>query len=120
MKKQFNSFAKITAFLTAISLLLSSCVSSTRIVTIPPDAKIYIDDEYVGNTPYLMSDSKIVGSCTDITIKKEGYMDFYTQICKDEEVNPGAIVGGIFLTFPFLWVMKYKAKHTYELEPIAE
>ncbi|HHH53706.1 MAG TPA: PEGA domain-containing protein [Bacteroidetes bacterium] len=120
MKKQFLILSKTTAVLVAISLFFSSCVSTTKIITIPPDAKIYIGDEYVGNSPYLMSDSKIVGSCSDITIKKEGYKDFYTQICRDEKVDAGAIVGGIFFTIPFLWAMKYKPKHTYELEPVDE
>jgi hypothetical protein len=29
----------------------------------------------------------------------------------------GAIIGGIFVFVPFLWVMKYNPTHTYELTP---
>ena len=37
---------------------------------------------------------------------------------KDEEVNVGAIVGGVFFVIPFLWTMQYKPLHTYELQKI--
>jgi hypothetical protein len=39
------------------------------------------------------------------------------QSLKDEEVDAGAIVGGLFLLFPFIWTMQYKPTHTYELTP---
>ena len=30
----------------------------------------------------------------------------------------GAIIGGVFLLFPFLWTMKYDPARTYELTPL--
>jgi hypothetical protein len=37
--------------------------------------------------------------------------------CRNEEADVGAIIGGIFFLFPFLWTMKYKPGRLYELEP---
>ena len=48
----------------------------------------------------------------------DGYEDFNTLLKRNEEANVGAIIGGIFLLFPFLWTMDYKASHTYELIPV--
>ena len=31
----------------------------------------------------------------------------------------GAIIGGLFVWLPFLWTMKYKPTHTYEMIPLA-
>ena len=40
-----------------------------------------------------------------------------TAISRNEEVDAGAIIGGLFVWIPFLWVMKYKPIHAYELVP---
>jgi hypothetical protein len=53
-------------------------------------------------------------------LEKEGYNSFNTTFTKDEEVDIGAIIGGVFLFIPFLWTMKYKPIHTYELIPNSE
>lgn len=36
-------------------------------------------------------------------------------LVRNERADAGAIVGGVFLLFPFLWTMKYDPEHTYEL-----
>ena len=113
MKKTLLS---ITAGLLAICLLFSSCSSTTQIVTIPTGAKLYINGEYYGETPYAYTDTKIVGSSNIVNIKKEGYKDFNTSFSRNEEADAGAIIAGCFLIFPFLWTMKYKPVRTYELE----
>jgi hypothetical protein len=50
-------------------------------------------------------------------LEKEGYEPLNTIFSRNEEVDPGAIVGGVFFLFPFLWTMKYKPTHNYELMP---
>ena len=35
---------------------------------------------------------------------------------KPEKFDAGAFIGGLFIWIPFLWIMKYKPTHTYELE----
>lgn len=109
---------KIISFSLAVVMLFASCSSSTMIVSNPSNAKLYIDGELVGETPYKLQDTKIVGSVTDIKIEKEGYRPYMADITKDEEANIGAIVGGLFFVVPFLWTLKYKPVHTYQLVPL--
>ena len=71
-----------------------------------------------GITPLKYRDSKIVGSMTPIRLEKENYANLNTTLSKDEEVDIGAVIGGIFFLFPFLWTMKYHPFHNYELIPI--
>ncbi len=102
-----------------LSILLSSCASSTMIYSGPEDAKIYIDGEAVGKTPYLHTDTKIIGSTTTVKLEKEGYQPFYTTFSRNEQADAGAIIGGLFVWIPFLWTMKYKPTRTYEMIPIS-
>lgn len=81
----------------------------------PSGAKLYLNGEYVGETPYSHRDTKIVGSTTTVQLKKEGYETFNGSFSRNEEADIGAIIGGVFLLFPFFWTMKYKPTHTYEL-----
>jgi hypothetical protein len=76
---------------------------------------LYLNDEVVGQTPYRMSDSKPIFSCTSVRIEKEDYRTVETTICRDEEVDVGAFIGGLFFVFPFLWTLKYKDSHFYTL-----
>lgn len=115
--KKLKITLKAVSMLLAISIFLASCSSMTVISSSPSDAKVYLDGEFAGNTPYSHRDSKIVGSTTDVRIEKEGFKTFTTSFSKDERVDVGAIVGGVFFLFPFLWTMKYKPTHTYELTP---
>ncbi len=98
-----------------ITLLFSGCVSSTLIQSYPPGAKVYIDGEPVGVTPYWHSDTKITGSNTNVDLLKEGYEPLYTSFNRTEQINPGAIIGGLFVWPIFLWSMEYKPTHNYEL-----
>lgn len=79
-----------------------------------------MNEELVGTTPYAHSDTRIVGSTTRLRLEKEGYETLNSSFTRNEEVDAGAIVGGIFLMFPYLWTMKYKPSHTYELVPLTE
>jgi len=108
-------FKKSIAFVLAMSILLISCSSTTMLTTIPKNAKVYINDEYAGTTPYEYKDSKIMFSKNYVRIEKEGYEIFNTSFSRDEDVEIGAIVGGVFLVVPFLWTLKYKPTHNYEL-----
>ena len=118
MKKQSFAIRALATFL-AGAILFSSCASSTMIYSSPEGAKVYLNGEPVGNTPYLHTDTKIVGSTTTVRLEKEGYKPFHTTFSRDEEVDVGAIIGGIFVWVPFLWTMKYKASHTYEMVPLS-
>lgn len=116
MKKQTRILKSISLLL-VVSMLLTSCASTTMIQSNPSGAKVYLDDEPVGTTPYMHRDLKIVGTITSVKLEKEGYETLNTSFSRNEELDAGAIIGGIFLLVPFLWVMKYKPSHTYELIP---
>jgi len=99
------------------SILLISCSSTTMIQSNPSGAKVYLNGEPVGTTPYTHQDTKIVGSLTTVKLEKEGFDPLNTSFSRDEVVDIGAIIGGVFVFVPFLWTMKYKPSHTYELTP---
>lgn len=110
---------KSSALLMAVVVLFASCSSSTLIQSEPSGAKLYMNGEYMGVTPFSYSDTKIVGSSTEIRLEKEGYEPLYTMMSRDETADVGAIIGGVFFLFPFLWTMKYKPTHNYELIPLS-
>jgi hypothetical protein len=113
---KFNTMSKAFALFIAGSILFSSCASTTIIDSIPTGANLYLDGEFAGTTPHTMTDTKLLGTCTTVKIEKENYRSFYGNICRTEEADPGAIIGGIFFFFPFFWAMKYKPTHFYKLE----
>lgn len=106
--------------LTSMAIILNGCASSTIVSSEPSGATLYIDGSKVGKTPYPYSDTKIVGSNTRLKLKKEGYEDLHVILNRSEQVNIGAIIGGIFLLVPFMWTMEYIPQHTYELEKTSE
>lgn len=108
---------KVVCFVAAAAII-SGCSSTTVISSSPAGASLYLNGEKVGVTPYTHTDTKIVGATTTVTLKKEGYEDLTTAFSKNEETNVGAIIGGIFVLVPFLWVMEYKPSHAYEMVPL--
>ena len=108
---------KLSASLLALVVLLSSCSSSTVITSIPPAAKVTINGMYKGVTPYTMTDSKIIGSTSTVRLELDGYQPRELVISKDEKIDVGAVIGGIFFGFPFIWTMGYEPIHKYELTP---
>jgi hypothetical protein len=118
MKNKHFSFKSTVVFLVAL-LLITSCASTTLIETIPSGADVYLNNMRVGTTPYAMTDSKITGTCTYVRLEMEGYESLQTDICRLEDIDVGAVVGGFFFFPAFLWTMKYYPNHTYELYPLA-
>lgn len=108
---------KTISLLLVGAILLASCASTTMIQSTPSGAKVYVDGQPVGSTPYTHRDTKIVGSTTTVKLEKEGYEPLNTSFSRSEQADVGAIIGGIFVFVPFLWVMKYNPTHTYELTP---
>lgn len=118
--KTFSFKTRIISLFISFAILFSSCASSTLIDSVPSGAKLYLDGEMVGVTPYTMSDTKILGTCTTVRLEKKDFHSYYGTICKVEEADPGAIIGGLFFWFPFLWAMKYKPTHFYKLQEKSE
>lgn len=118
MKKLFVT--SIACVLSLFIILFSSCASTTVIHTSPSGAKVYIDGEYAGTTPYTYRDTKVLGSITNLQLEKKNYSTLYTSFSRDERLDVGAIVGGLFVGVPFLWTLRYKPAHRYELTPISD
>jgi hypothetical protein len=114
MKKRFIKLYLITL---SLLILFTSCASTTIIDSIPSDANLYINGEYVGKTPYKHRDTKIVGSVNTVRLEKEKFEVYKSSFAKDEQLAIGPLIGGIFFLFPYLWIMKYKKGHLYELNP---
>lgn len=112
-------FLKTASIIVAFSVLFASCSSTTLIQTNPSGAKVYMNEEYKGVTPLSYSDTKIVGSTTHVRLELEGYESLNTVLSRNEAADVGAIIGGVFFLFPFLWTMKYNPVHTYELRPLS-
>lgn len=116
MKKN-SQIIQVFAIILSATIFLTGCGSTTMIQSRPDNAKLYLNGEYMGTTPYAHRDTKIVSSTTIVTLEKEGYQTFNTSFSRDEELDVGALIGGIFLLVPFLWIMKYKPFRTYEMNP---
>lgn len=71
MKTSF--LLKSAVVLLAATLLFAGCASSTMINSTPSGAKVVINGEAVGVTPYLYTDTKIVGSLVTLDLTLEGY-----------------------------------------------
>jgi hypothetical protein len=113
-------YIKSTSLLLIGLIIFSSCSSTTLIQSTPSGAKLYMNGQLKGNTPYTLKDTRIVGSTTTMQFKMEGYEDLNTAISRDEKLAVGALIGGLFLLIPFLWIMKYDPNHSYELVPVSE
>ena len=119
-----NKVIKLYRFLVAslLAITLVSCASTTTVRAIDSsgsvdrDVKIYLDGSYQGKGEVVHSDTKIVGSTTNVNLRKKGCQSTHHNFFRSEQLHVGALIGGIFLLFPFLWVMKYNPVHSYEFE----
>jgi hypothetical protein len=116
--KSMKASQKIPLIIFTSVLLLSGCASTTLINSDPQNAKLYLNGEYKGETPYQHSDAKIVGTTTSVKLTKEGYKDYYASFSRTEQPAVGPIIGGFFLLPFWLWVMEYNPERTYILEPL--
>lgn len=114
-----NLISKVICLLLIIAILVSGCASSTLLQTTPTNASVHVKGQIIGTTPYTYSDRKMAGSSTLITLKKEGYEDYYTTLRRVERFNPVALLGIVFV-WPLLWVIGYDQVHSYELEKAEE
>ena len=101
-------------------LTLSACSSTTMIRSSDPEARIYVNGEYIGTGQAAYTDRKVAFSNNDVVLRKEGCQTESYSFRRNEEPDGGAIVGGILFVFPFLWVTEYKDTHAYEYDCVKE
>lgn len=95
---------------------VTACSSTTVVRSSDPDSKIYINGEYAGTGRAVYMDQKVAFSRNDVEIRKEGCRPEHYSFRRSEEADVGAIVAGIFFTFPFLWITEYKPHHAYDFQ----
>ncbi len=113
-----KNILSITLIASTTALMMIGCSSTTIISSTPEGAKLYLNEEYMGTTPYSYTDTKIVGAQNTVRLEKDGYQVLKTSFKRNEEVCVGAIIGGCFFLVPFFWTMEYKPYHDYELTPL--
>src|SRR4030043_1043558 len=70
---------------------LFGCASATLVKSNPPGAKLYLDRQLKGETPYTYADRAAAGTMKSVTLNKEGYKDFTGHI-KREGLSVGALI----------------------------
>ena len=118
MKQQIKILRLIAMGGIIISFI--SCTSTTTIRAIDKNGdidrnvKIYTDGSYKGKGEVVYSDTKIVGSITSVNLRKKNCRSAQHNLSRSENLDVGALVGGIFFFVPFLWIMGYNPVHSYE------
>ena len=73
-------------FSLVMALLVFGCAGGTTIKSNPSGAKVYLDGQYKGATPYYHIDITFTGAPRMLTLKKEGYKDFEFPIRRNLEL----------------------------------
>lgn len=90
----------------------------TIIDTEPSGAHLYLNERYVGETPYRHVDDDIIFTENFVRLELDGYEPLVTSFSRDEDIETGAALAGFLLFLPWLWVFKYDESHIYTLEPV--
>jgi len=108
---------RILIYLFTSIFLFVGCASTTNIKSRPDGADVYVDNIKVGVTPLSYSDTAIAGTTKALKLKKDGYAPLETVIRKSE-FQTGPCIGGLFVLFPFVWILGYPENYDFELEKI--
>ena len=84
----------------------------------PPGARVFLNGVPVGTTPYTMTDTNMTGTATQVRFEYPGFEPFNTMIVRSEELDPLALIGGILLLVPFLWILGYQPTHFFTMQPL--
>ncbi|MEN6373711.1 MAG: PEGA domain-containing protein [Smithella sp.] len=110
---------RISIFFFVFIFFIVGCTSNTIIKSRPDGANVYVDNVKVGVTPLNYSDTAIAGTTKALKLKKDGYTPLETVIRKSE-FQIGPCIGGLFVLFPFVWILGYPESYEFELEGIME
>jgi hypothetical protein len=95
---------------------LGACSSGTNIRVSDPDARIFVNGEYVGTGHGYYSDRRPAFTKQEVTVRKEGCAEQSYVLHRSERPDLGAIVGAYYLAVPVLWLTQYKSQHAYEFD----
>jgi hypothetical protein len=102
--------------LTACMAALGACSSGTSIRVSDPDARIFVNGEYVGTGHGYYSDRKPAFTKQEVTLRKPGCAEQSYVMRRNERPDLGAIVSAYYLALPVLWLTQYKNQHAYEFD----
>ena len=102
--------------LIAAAAALVGCSSSTRIRVSDPDARIYVNGEYIGTGSGHYEDRKPAFTRQEVAVRKEGCAEERYSFRRNERPDVGAIVSAYYLYLPILWLTQYKEHHAYEYD----
>ena len=94
---------------------LAACASATTIRSVPSGAKVFLDGQYIGDTPVVYEDHEIAGSSKKVVLKHDGYRDQVGTIRK-EELKIFPLVAGLIVLIPLFWVTGYAEEYHFTLE----
>jgi hypothetical protein len=106
---------KKLAVFTMSLFFLFGCASTTLIKSNPPGANVSINGILHGETPLYYTDKAVAGTSKMVTLKKEDYKEF-TGTIRREKFSVPALIGGIFLVVPFVWILEYPPQYNFEME----
>jgi hypothetical protein len=93
---------------------LTACSSGTTIRITDPQARIYVNGEYVGTGHGRYRDRKPAFTVQEVTLRKDGCEPQNFTFRRNERPDIGAIVGAYYLVVPIFWAAQYKERHAYE------
>jgi len=99
------------------SAMVSACATTTTINSRPPGARVYVEDQYLGDTPVPFSDSSAFWTKRTAVLKEDGYQD-KTVVLKKNELRTDTLIGTVFLLVPVFWLFGYPSNMTFELDPL--
>lgn len=99
-----------------LAICVAGCSSSTRIRVSDPDARIYVNGEYVGTGKGLYEDRKPAFTRQEVTLRKDGCLEQTHTFRRNERPDVGAIVSAYYLVLPIFWFTQYKENHIYEFD----
>ena len=98
------------------SMLLLACSSSTTIRVSDPDARIYVNGEYLGSGEARYTDRKPAFTVQEVTLRKRGCVDESYRFRRNERPDIGAIIGAFLFVVPAAWFTQYKRERAYEFD----
>ena len=80
--------------------ILTGCSTTTRFHTKPEGAKIYINGDFLGESPYVFNDERSLPKRFHLQIRKEGYKELDLYIDKSFDYL-GVFLSGFYGIFTF-------------------
>ena len=98
-----------------LALMVLSCSSTTIIKSQDKDAEIRVNGRLVGTGTVIHTDKKVAWfGKNQVELSKKGCAEKTYVFKRNEEIDYQALVFGVFLLVPLVWIMQYQAVHEYD------